>query len=200
MKIKLLSIKPGKRVWWTDPDNGTCSGWGVIIEAQAPVQLDSVITINKEDGGCVEALPQELHESNDGICQACDGKGWLFSVIEKDGFARNEIERCDACELYANDQAALEAVVETANSQPPLLQFVKRVSDLTHEGEPGDDGKPFDPASEDVIAALNQLILEARQLLGTAEKCDECKETVAYVIGCPDGAEICQDCLDSGQH
>src|SRR6266436_1754766 len=106
-------------------------------------------------------------------------------------------KRCDACEFYESDQAAVEAVVKSAQSQPQLFQFVKKISDLMHEREPGDDGQPFDQTSEDAIAALNQLILEARQLLGTAEKCGECGETVAYVIGCPDGAEICQGCFDA---
>ena len=41
----------------------------------------------------------------------------------------------------------------------------------------------------------NQLILEASQLLGTAVKCDKCGKLVPHVIGCPDGAEPCQDCL-----
>ena len=200
MKIKLPSIKPGKRVWWTDPDNKSCSGWGIIIKAQEPVQHDSVITLKMDNGSCVEALPQELSQAESGICEACGGKGWLFCIVEDDGPKRNEIERCDVCQFYENDQAALEGVVEAAKSQPPLLQFVKDLSNLTHEREPGDDGQPFDQTSEDAIAMLNQLILEARQLLGTAEKCGECGETVAYVIGCPDGAEICQDCFDAGQH
>lgn len=60
--------------------------------------------------------------------------------------------------------------------------------------------EPNELASVDSIAALNQLILGARQLLGTAEKCDECGETVPYVIGCPDGAEVCRDCFEAGQH
>jgi hypothetical protein len=85
-------------------------------------------------------------------------------------------------------------------SQPALLRFVQEVSRMMHEGEPGEDGQPFDRTSEDAIATLNQLILEARQLLGTAEKCGECGEAVAYVIGSPDGAEICQGCFDAGQH
>jgi hypothetical protein len=70
---------------------------------------------------------------------------------------------------------------------------------LKHEREPGDDGEPFDQPSEDYIATLNQLILEARELLGTAEKCAQCREVVPYVIGCPDGAELCQDCFDANQ-
>ena len=85
-------------------------------------------------------------------------------------------------------------------SKPALLPFVQQVSLLMHEGEPDEAGERFERTSEDAIAALNQLILEARQLMGTAETCGECGATVAYMIGCPDGAEICHDCFDAGQH
>ena len=30
--------------------------------------------------------------------------------------------------------------------------------------------------------------------------CSDCKAEVKYIIGCPDGAEICQECFDSGKH
>ena len=87
-----------------------------------------------------------------------------------------------------------------ASSQPALHQFAQEVSLLMHEGEPDEAGAPFDRTSEDAMATLNQLILEARQLMGTAETCGECGATVAYVFGCPDGEEVCQDCFDAGQH
>lgn len=32
------------------------------------------------------------------------------------------------------------------------------------------------------------------------ETCSDCGAKVAYIIGCPDGAEICQDCFDAGNH
>ena len=83
-------------------------------------------------------------------------------------------------------------------SEPALLKFVERIAGLKHEGEPGDD-RPFEPTSEDSIATLNQLILEARQLLGTADKCSKCGQTVPYVIGCPSGAELCQECFNGGE-
>jgi hypothetical protein len=127
-------------------------------------------------------------------CGACGGKGWLWCIAEGDHPPREEIQRCDACLKFANDQAALKGVVKAAQSQPALLKFVEEVALLKYEGEPDDDGEPFDQTSEDSIATLNQLILEARQLLGTANKCDVCGETVPYVIGCPDGAEVCRDC------
>lgn len=31
-------------------------------------------------------------------------------------------------------------------------------------------------------------------------RCDECKRKVDKIIGCPDGAEICQQCFDAGKH
>jgi len=110
--------------------------------------------------------------------------------------SREEVQRCDACQKFANDQAALEAVIKAAESQSALLKFVEEVAGLKHEAEPGDDGDPFEPTSEDSIATLNQLVLQARRLLGTADKCDKCGEVVPYVIGCPGGTELCQDCFD----
>ncbi len=152
---------------------------------------------------CGQSAKDDLVENtpcNRPCCQSCRGQGWLFCNTGNDQAPAYGIQRCDACGLYENDQAALEAVVETAKSQWQLLQFVKKVSELTHEGESSDDGQPFNPTSEDAIATLNALILEARQLLGAAERCDECGEVVPYVIGCQDGAEICQECFDAGQH
>lgn len=32
------------------------------------------------------------------------------------------------------------------------------------------------------------------------EECSDCGARVQYIIGCPDGAEICQDCFDAGNH
>jgi hypothetical protein len=46
---------------------------------------------------------------------------------------------------------------------------VEKVATVNHEGEPGDDGL-FKITSEDAITTLNELILDARKLLGTADK------------------------------
>jgi hypothetical protein len=133
-------------------------------------------------------------------CEACNDKGWVFCILEGDHPPRQEeIQRCDACQKFEHDQAAVGAVVEAAEAHPALLKFVEEVAKLKHEKEPDDEGKFADRPSEDYIATLNQLILEARQLLGTAGKCDKCGEVVPYVIGCPDGTELCQDCFDANQ-
>lgn len=133
-------------------------------------------------------------------CKACGGKGWFFADTGNDQQSRYEIQRCDACEQYDGDIAAIEAVEKAAKSQPELLRFVEEVSRLTHEGEPGADGERYEPPCEDAIATLNQVIMGARKVLGTADKCDRCGEAVPYVLGCPDGAEVCRDCFEAGQH
>jgi hypothetical protein len=140
--------------------------------------------------GCDEVPP----------CEACGGKGWFFFDAGNHESPRYEVQRCDVCEQYLSDLAALEAVEKAAQIQPGLLRFAENVSRLTHEGEPGEEGEPCQPTSEDAIATLNRLILKARQLLGTAEQCGDCGAIVPYVIGCPDGTEVCQDCFDAGQH
>lgn len=30
--------------------------------------------------------------------------------------------------------------------------------------------------------------------------CSECSEQTSYIIGCPDGAELCPSCFDEGSH
>ena len=62
------------------------------------------------------------------LCGACGGKGWLWCIAEGDHPPREEIQRCDACQEFANDQAALEAVVKAAEAQPALLKFVEEVA------------------------------------------------------------------------
>src|ERR1022692_886471 len=57
-------------------------------------------------------------------CGACGGKDWLWCIGEGDHPPREQIQRCDACQKFANDQAALEAVVKAAESQTALLKFV----------------------------------------------------------------------------
>lgn len=94
-------------------------------------------------------------------CEACGDKGCVFCIAEGDHPPRQEILRCDACQEYESDEAALEAVVKAAEAQPAMLKFVKGVASLRHEREPDDD-VPFERTSEDYIATLNQLILEAR--------------------------------------
>lgn len=40
----------------------------------------------------------------------------------------------------------------------------------------------------------------AKRVSRSGSKCSECKKRVVNIIGCPDGAEICQECFDAGLH
>lgn len=52
----MSKFKKGDRVFWTDPDEGACSGEGTVTKAARP----DIICILKDDGGEVEALASEL--------------------------------------------------------------------------------------------------------------------------------------------
>jgi hypothetical protein len=56
------NLKVNQRVFWTDPDQGLCSGWGKIIHVQHQDD-DAVISILTDDGGEVEAYPHELQSA-----------------------------------------------------------------------------------------------------------------------------------------
>jgi hypothetical protein len=133
-------------------------------------------------------------------CTACKGLGWYFFNSGDRESPRYEVQRCDQCEHFESDLTALEDVEQTCLSNGALLDFVEKVSRLHHSSEPPELDDPFEHTSEDYIVTLNEVILDARQLLGTADKCSHCGQIVPYVIGCPDGAELCQACFDTGRH
>lgn len=51
-------LKVGTRVWWDDPDDGICSGAGVVTEVSG-----DVVSLQMDDGGEVEALRREVSEA-----------------------------------------------------------------------------------------------------------------------------------------
>jgi hypothetical protein len=93
----------------------------------------------------------------------------------------------------------LEALVKAAQSQPALLRFVEEIAGFKHEGEPDDNGQPSETSLEDAIDTLNQLIFDARKLLGLAEECRVCGKIVPYVMVRRDGTKMCRDCFDANQ-
>ncbi|QOX80811.1 hypothetical protein FY034_17460 (plasmid) [Trichlorobacter lovleyi] len=54
--------KVGDHVYWNDPDNHATSGFGTITHVQHNGD-DAVISVAKDDGGEVEALPNELSDN-----------------------------------------------------------------------------------------------------------------------------------------
>lgn len=63
MSTKRFNI--GDEVHWTDPDEGACSGNGVIAECwwESEEPLAAAYLIQKNDGGEVEAFEHEIREA-----------------------------------------------------------------------------------------------------------------------------------------
>ena len=51
----------GDRVFWTDPDDGTCSAWGVVVaETRGIDPKTDTITIKTDAGDEIEVLESEV--------------------------------------------------------------------------------------------------------------------------------------------
>ena len=66
-----------------------------------------------------------------GKCEDCQGRGRLHILADRDAtyIAQNgskmEIQRCDTCQIFDTDEAALAEVVKQANFAPDLLEACK---------------------------------------------------------------------------
>jgi hypothetical protein len=49
-------------------------------------------------------------------CEACEGKGWVRCNVGNDESPQYQIQRCDACEHFQNDEAAQEAAAKQVKS------------------------------------------------------------------------------------
>jgi hypothetical protein len=78
---------------------------------QAIAQINAILL--REPFGLsaqIIANPEEIEvELTESPCEACDGVGWRQFNIGNDQSPKYEIQRCDACEQYASDEAAREA-------------------------------------------------------------------------------------------
>src|SRR5436190_23005800 len=61
------------------------------------------------------------------VCKACQDKGWIFTNTGNDQQSQYEIQRCDACELFESDIAAINAVEAAVKFQPKLLKLVREI-------------------------------------------------------------------------
>jgi hypothetical protein len=52
---KVTKFNIGDEVYWEDPDEGICSGYGTIIQVNG-----DIYSIKKHDGGELEAFVHEL--------------------------------------------------------------------------------------------------------------------------------------------
>ena len=134
-----------------------------------------------------------------------------FSSMQRDRVGLAVVDR-DVVEYVPNSAKHLQLILHTldrierqardtkvAPGRSMLLPPLQKLSETFRRRSLVAVISDFYEDPDAVIAALNQLILEARQLLGTADKCAECGEVVPYVIGCPDGTELCQECWSAAR-
>lgn len=55
-------IRVGDHVYWRDPDDDICSGWGSVVSLTSEEwDSETIATIKKDDGGEVECPLNELY-------------------------------------------------------------------------------------------------------------------------------------------
>jgi len=91
-----------------------------ITHGQPDEQADQAIALinqvlEREPFGLAAQLiatPDEI-EVETSTCEACDDLGWLQCNVGNDQSPQYEIQRCDTCQQYDNDQAAQEAAARS---------------------------------------------------------------------------------------
>jgi len=74
------------------------------------------------------------------------------------------------------------------------------IGDLASVSVLSTEGAGFRRVGDKVFYAGDEDAIDGLIALYEGETCDECGCHTDEVIGCPDGAEVCQDCFDAGQH
>ena len=92
-------------------------------EDQATQAVDQINAVLQCDGQGLNAqliaTPDEIEvESENEPCEACGGDGWLRVNVGSEQKPQHQIQRCDACEQFASDEAAMEASIKAAGFAP----------------------------------------------------------------------------------
>ncbi len=54
-----MKFNVGDEVYWTDPDEGVCSGYGIVKDV-TPFKNGEIYCLKMKDGGELDALEEEL--------------------------------------------------------------------------------------------------------------------------------------------
>ena len=122
--------------------------------------------------------------------------------------ARNEGRKVDAdtCERIRSDYHRLwEAVNVAQEAAPdPLPATEAATGAALREAYEAEPRKACVNTLKAHLAQGNRATRRAKagayRRPNAGDLCDDCGVEVEKIIGCPDGAEICQDCFDAGRH
>lgn len=76
-----MKLKKGDRVHWTDPDGDLCSGDGTVASDDG-----EIIAIDKDDGGVVGALREELT-----LLERGDGMTKMYNVLFETNYENEDV-------------------------------------------------------------------------------------------------------------
>lgn len=78
-----------------------------------------------------------------------------------------------------------------------LLSAAKHLREELRKARKWDIRKDFSLLAADAQLGTAIHEIETAEAL---QSCDDCNAQVPSIIGCPDGANICQACFDAGNH
>jgi len=139
----------------------------------------------------------------------------VTSVIA--GYIKEEEQLCNSIKVLVSICLAIEASdTDDAESFDPPVDLLTKLADVM--GTIDDECLLSLDGDWEVEAASILNLSELLSLVGGPKAdsagepsafysgvynpgvCDNCKESVSSIIGCPDGSEVCQFCFDSGAH
>lgn len=129
-------------------------------------------------------------------------------VDPTEGFVGGDDISCAVAQLDLNSGAI---TLENPKSGWPLLNWSDLGISIRHEGvlfhaHLLESNVPCEFQGEEIVRYIQEQGYSARidlatlVLSGTGSECSDCGTGTDHVVGCTDGAEVCQQCFDSGCH
>ncbi len=126
-------------------------------------------------------------EFDEMTCQNCHHEGHSFCELPVD----------DSSDVATRSAADLKSAANLLDEATSILNDIIDDEDNFISSEAGENVLLAVDTLHKVKAALG--LSPAHAESDTGSKCDCCGETVAEIIGCPDGREVCSNCFDNGE-
>lgn len=178
--------------------------WGEINHAEPEQKL--VLRFLESDPELLERLRAQMFEEDTFIVNKGGRWGILFELEycsrESEANTVGE-EGAKAFEPQTDVERRLLRGMKAIADTFPGVDFAVPGSGHTYEDRPSawafvPDGLLDDNARTTLGRALQSLGRGSQK--STESNCSDCGQSVGSIVGCPDGAEVCQPCFESGAH